>query len=149
MLVNKRRSQVEVETIIDGNDPSVRESLQSLSIGTNTNIQVGLGDAGQPMYNRKETVGTVRMQNFDDDLDDMQSRSDLESAFSNYGGGEPELTPQLGAAFGQGKQSVNYPAISEVDFDRESEQTISDMQSQRSRTAAAKKRPSHRDQDEL
>ena len=130
MLLNKRRSQVAVETIIDDNDPSVRESLQSLTIGTDTNIQVGLGDAGKPIFaNRKETVGTVRMQNFDDDFDDMQSRSDLESAFSNYGGGDPEVTPQLGAAFGQGKQSVNYPAISEVDFDRESEQTISDMQS--------------------
>ena len=44
--------------------------------------------------------------------------------------------------------SVNYPPISEVDFDRESEQTISDSQSQRSRTAAVKNRK-RKEQDEV
>ena len=85
--MNKRRSQFLVETIIDRNkdEESLRQSMQSLDIdGTDTNIQVELKDGGPAFGNRKETVGTVRRQDFGDNFSDLQSRSDLESDFGNY-----------------------------------------------------------------
>ena len=120
ILANKRRSANAVETIIDQND-SLGQSMQSLSIdGTSTRIEVALKEQQLPQPNRQQTQ---QLDQFDDGFSDLNSRADNE-----FGNRKQSAVNKAYAGFGV-KQSV---PISESDFDRESEQTVSDVQSKRS-----------------